>query len=105
MPRTDLRPEDFEMMTMDRAETVALGALGWLAAHEELLPVFMGASGATPDSLKASAGDPAFLTSVLDFVLMDDSWVLEMAAATGLDPKAPFVARQILAGPADMNWT
>ena len=92
-------------MTPVRAETVALAALGWLAGHDELLPVFLGASGATLEALRDGAGDGALLVSVLDFVLMDDAWVLELAETSSVDPQDPYVARQILAGPASAHWT
>ena len=92
-------------MTNDRAETVALKALGWLVGNEELLPVFLGASGADLDTVRTGAQDPAFLMSVLDFVLMDDAWVLELAQAAQIAPEEPFAARQVLAGPGAAHWT
>lgn len=92
-------------MTRDRAETVALTALAWLAGDEDLLGVFLGSTGAAPDDLRARAGDPAFLASVLEFLTMDDDWVRRCAEATGLDPTEPMAARVVLEGPAGMHWT
>lgn len=92
-------------MTSERAEMIALAALEWLAGHDELLPVFLGASGATLEALRDGAGDPALLTSVLDFVLMDDAWVLDLAGSASLAPQEVFTARQTLAGPAGAHWT
>ena len=63
------------MMKQDAAETVALQALGWLAANEDLMPTFMGATGASAEDLRTQAGDPVFLGAVLDFIMMDDAWV------------------------------
>lgn len=92
-------------VSRDAAETFALNVLGWLAGQDDLLPVFLGASGAGLADLKTRAGDPEFLASVLDFVLMDDAWVV--AACTAID--APFDlprdARAALPGGAEVHWT
>ena len=93
------------MATREMAETVGLRALGWLAGHEELLPVFLGASGADLESLRAGAGDPAFLGSVLDFILMDDAWIVEFCDAAGLAYEAPREARHALPGGQERHWT
>ncbi|MFC2969845.1 DUF3572 domain-containing protein [Acidimangrovimonas pyrenivorans] len=93
------------MSSQDAAETLALRALAWLAGNEELLPVFLGASGASLEELKARAGDPVFLGAVLDFLLMDDRWVVAFCEAEGLDFEAPMRARQALPGGAQVNWT
>ena len=92
-------------MQRETAETVGLRALGWLAAHEELLPVFLGASGASLSDLRAGADDPAFLGSVLDFVLMDDAWVAAFCDASGLGYDAPMRARAALPGGGQVHWT
>jgi hypothetical protein len=87
------------------AETVGLQALGWLVGHDELLPVFLGATGVGLDELKARAGEPDLLISVLDFLCMDDAWVAEFCAAAELPPEAPLQARQALPGGAAVHWT
>ena len=92
-------------LSAESAETIALQALGWLAANDELMPVFLGATGASVDDLKAQAGDPAFLGSVLDFITMDDAWVVSFCDTIGLDYTQPMIARQALPGGAQMNWT
>ncbi|MCK0138414.1 DUF3572 domain-containing protein [Aliiroseovarius sp. F47248L] len=92
-------------MTPEKAETTALKALGWLVADEELLPVFMGASGVDQDALRESAGDAAFLGSVLDFLLMDDAWVIRACDALSLPYEHLAIARQVLPGGAQIHWT
>lgn len=92
-------------MQQDRAEEIALLALGWLAGNEDLLPVFMGASGASLADLRAGAADPAFLGSVLDFILMDDAWVIACCEASGMACETLMHARQTLPGGALPNWT
>jgi len=92
-------------MTQDFAETVALGALGWLAGHDELLPVFLGATGASEADLRARAADPEFLGAVLDFLAMDDAWITAFCDAQGLGYDVPMRARAALPGGAEMTWT
>jgi len=93
------------LMTRDTAETLALQALAWLAGNEELLPVFMGATGSSQDDLRAHAGQPEFLASVLDFLLMDDAWVI--ACCDALQQPYPLLmqARAALPGGGQINWT
>ena len=92
-------------MEREAAETVGLRALSWLAAHEELLPVFVGATGASLSDLRSGAGDPAFLGSVLDFLLMDDAWVTGFCRATGRAFTDPAAARAALPGGQAVHWT
>jgi len=87
------------------AETLALRALGWIVGNEEILPVFLGASGTSAGELRARAAEPDFLASVLDFLLMDDAWVVAFCNAAGCGYDEPMVARQALPGGAGMHWT
>jgi len=91
--------------TQDIAETTALECLAWLAGHEELLPVFLGATGASENDLRSGAHDPAFLGAVLDFLLMDDTWVRDFCTSRDLPFEAPMQARAALPGGAEMHWT
>lgn len=92
-------------MNVDSSETIALQALGWLAANDELLPVFMGATGASADDLRQNATDPEFLGSVLDFLLMDDAWVMACCEALNLPYEGLMQARAGLPGGQQMHWT
>lgn len=89
----------------ENAQTVALQALAWLVANEELLPVFMGATGAGADDLRARAGEPEFLSSVLDFLMMDDAWVVAFCDTQGVAYEVPMQARMSLPGGAQVHWT
>lgn len=93
------------MRAFDAAETLALQALGWLVSNEELLPVFLGASGASLADLRGRARDPVFLASVLDFLLMDDAWIVAFCDAAGHSYEAPMAARQALPGGQQTHWT
>lgn len=93
------------MMQQDTAETIGLRALGWLATNEELLPVFMGATGSDSADLRDRASDAEYLCSVLDFLMMDDTWVVEFCDTQGLPYDQLMMARQVLPGGAQINWT
>ncbi len=92
-------------MDNKQAEVRALSVLTWLVANEELLPVFLGATGASESDLRARAGESEFLGSVLDFVMMDDAWVMAYCDGEGLPYETLMRARQALPGGADVNWT
>ncbi|MFC3117511.1 DUF3572 domain-containing protein [Jhaorihella thermophila] len=87
------------------AETLALQALAWLVANDDLRPVFMGASGASEADLRERAGEPEFLASVLDFLLMDDAWVIGFCDTVGEPYERPMQARAALPGGAQVHWT
>ncbi|MEI4263251.1 DUF3572 domain-containing protein [Roseovarius sp. D0-M9] len=91
--------------TRQSAETIALKCLGWLIGNDELMPVFMGATGAGEDDLRTGASDPVFLAAVLDFLMMNDEWVVEFCQAEGLDTEAPMQARVMLPGGQMEHWT
>ena len=91
-------------MSPEAAETLALQALGWLVANDDLRPVFMGATGATARDLRNRAHEPEFLASVLDFLLMDDAWVTAFCDAVGETYDRPMQARAALPGGARARW-
>lgn len=93
------------MNRQEAAETLALQALTWLAGNDDLFPVFLGATGASATNIAADAGEPAFLGSVLDFVLTDDAWVTAFCDAAALPYDAPMLARAALPGGEQINWT
>ncbi|MBT9383449.1 DUF3572 domain-containing protein [Pseudooceanicola sp. CBS1P-1] len=92
-------------MTPKRAEEIALDALTWLAGNEELLPVFMGSTGLSPDDLRRAAGTPEFLGAVLDFLTMDDAWVMAFCQSRALAYDQPLRARMALPGGEQVHWT
>ncbi len=92
-------------MRRDDAETVALKALAWLAADEEMLKHFCAATGSAPAELRSSAADAEFLAAILDFLALDDLWVLGFAAEAGLPPETLAAARAALPGGDLPHWT
>lgn len=92
-------------MTRERAEVIGITAASWLAANEDLLPVFLGATGASEADFRNGLENHEFLGSVLDFILMDDAWIAELSSAAELPMNAPFEARMALPGGAQVHWT
>ena len=92
-------------LTRESAETTALQALAWLAGNEDLLPVFLGATGASEADVRSGASDPVFLGSVLDFLMMDDAWVMQFCDQAQVSYHTPMNARQMLPGGEQVSWT
>lgn len=92
-------------MTPENAQTIAIKALTWIVAQDDLRDVFMGASGVGQDDLRTRLTDPEFQISVLDFLCNDDQWVIGFCDTEGLVYTDPMMARQALPGGAQVNWT
>jgi len=87
------------------AEATALEVLTWLLANDSLLPVFQGSTGVSEADIRAGVDDPVFLGMVLDFVLMDDAWVIAACDARGLGYETVQSARAALPGGDAVHWT
>ena len=83
---------------VEGAQTIALKALGYLAADEDLLEPFFGATGLVVADLRAGAADNAFLAGVLDYFLQNEALLLAFAASEELAPETIVQARQRLPG-------
>lgn len=92
-------------MTTGQAEILALQALGWLAQSDDLLTVFLNATGMAERDLKSRADEPEVLAAVMDFVLMDDAWVMGVSAEAGITPETLLEVRAALPGGGDPHWT
>jgi hypothetical protein len=78
------------------AEIVAIQALSFIAGEPERLGLFLAETGIGPETLRQSAADPQFLTSVLAFVMRDDATVKAFAASAELDPTNVAAALMVL---------
>ena len=92
-------------VSKDAAETLAARALAWIARTDDLMPVFLGSSGMGMDDLRTASEDPHFLGGVLDFLLMDDAWVVAFCDQEGIPYDRPLQARAALPGGAEVHWT
>ena len=82
----------------ERAETIALKALEYLAGDEDALNQFLGATGMAAGDLMKSAGEASFLAGILDYFLQDEALLLAFAGASELAPETIVRARQHLPG-------
>lgn len=89
----------------EAAETLGLDALAWLVGQEDLIGVFLGATGANEADLRSRAADADFLGSVLDFILMDDEWVVAFCDTRGIGYEKVMMARAALPGGEQVHWT
>jgi hypothetical protein len=83
----------------DSARTLAVQALAFIAADSDRLSRFLGITGLGPDNLRTAAADPAFLGSVLDYLVANEELLVEFAADAGLKPEAVVRAHGALYGP------
>ena len=81
------------------AEIVAIQALSFVAGDPERLGLFLAETGIGPETLRTAAADPRFLSSVLDFVMRDDTTVKAFAQVSELDPTNIAAAHQALNDP------
>ena len=92
-------------MNKEIAETRALEVLNWVLSEDDLIQVFMGTTGASQDDLRSNTLNHEFLISILDFVLMDDSWVISCSKFMNIDPSQIQVIKMSLDGGQEVNWT
>lgn len=92
-------------MSRDAAETLGLRAITWLVGQEALLPVFLGATGAGPDDLRAGVSEGAMQGAVLDFLMLDDAWLMQFCDAEGYAYEQVAAARAALPGGEQVHWT
>lgn len=88
-------------------ESLAIDALVFLAEDPERLSRFLGITGLEAQNLRAAAGQPGFLASVLDYLMQDESLLLAFAAQKHLAPEAVArAARKLGVGeaPREGHW-
>jgi hypothetical protein len=85
-----------DRITPEKAEILALEALGWLAGRPEDIDRFLATSGLTVDDLRHAAGEPGLLGSVLDFFLANEPLLLEFCESASISFQAVHVARHRL---------
>jgi Protein of unknown function (DUF3572) len=84
---------------------LAIQALGWIAADDEVFMQFLGATGVGICEVRTRAADADFLAAVLDFLMQDDRWVVAFCDAGGHPYTAVQAARAALPGGMDQHWT
>ena len=84
------------LLTTEGAEAVALLAVGFVAADDELLSQFLAVTGSDVEGLRLRVADRDLLIGVLDFVLADDGAVVAFSRQNGFAPETPLQARERL---------
>lgn len=92
-------------MQQESAQTVALQALAWLAGDEEMLDAFLATTGAEAADLRRRAEEVEFQVAILDFLLMNDAYVIGFCDSAGIAYTTPMTALVALQGGEAMNWT
>lgn len=93
----------------DEAEVLALQAFGWISGQDAILETFLAASGAAAQQIRERLSDPGLrgelLVAVLDFLMLEDGWIMDFCAAAGYAPQAAGQARALLPGGQAPEWT
>ena len=92
-------------MTSQEAEIYALKVTNWLISNQDVLDIFMSSTGVSEATIKSDFHDGVFLAAILDFLLLDDNWVIAASDAMQLEPDAMYSARLLLPGGERVNWT
>ena len=82
--------------TIDDAAALALQALAWSLSEEDRAQRLLDLTGLDPQDLRARAGEPAVLASVLSFLEAYEPDLLECADALEVRPEALVAARERL---------
>ncbi len=88
-----------ERFTKERAETIALDGLAFLAGRPEDLERFLRNSGIDVDELRLRAADPDMLRAVTEFLLSDDTLITGFCQEGSLDPRDVHLANHVLGQP------
>tara|TARA_B100000315_G_scaffold260363_1_gene321154 strand:+ start:858 stop:1148 length:291 start_codon:yes stop_codon:yes gene_type:complete len=81
-----------------RAETLALKAVHFILADDNLQQGFLATSGIAPEDFKALIDTPDFLGGVLDFLLGNEEQLVKFCEECEIDPSEPARARHALPG-------
>ena len=95
--KANMMAEKRGLLTIDAAEKLAIEALGWLAAEPEALGRFLALAGISPETLRAAASDPGFLSGVLDYFISDEASLVAFARHTEIPPERVVAAHRALA--------
>ena len=84
------------LLTAEAAEAVALQAVAFIVADDDLLSQFLAVTGSDADGLRVRVTERTFLIGVLDFLLADESAVLTFCKQNRIAPETPMQAKERL---------
>lgn len=82
--------------SQEQAETLAIGALAFLATDPEALARFLALTGLDPAGLRNAAAEPGFLAGLLDYFLANEALLVDYARDAGVPPDEIARARAAL---------
>lgn len=91
-------------MTPDQAETLALRALAFMAADEDMAGRFAGATGASLAEAPSRLAEAGYLAGILEFLVGEDRWIRAFCDSEGLPYDAPLRALMALPGGRREEW-
>src|SRR5262249_62094472 len=95
-----LRMAKPDLAGRQRAEALAVQALGYIAGEPEQLGRFLALSGLGPDTIRTAARDPQFLAGVLDYLPGDERLLTAFASPARVTPQQVMQAHGMLSGGA-----
>ena len=90
---------------VEAAHILALRVVEFLSRESDHLQVFLGSTGLSADDLRGRLQDPEVLAAAMDFLMLEDRWVLAFAADAGIDPRVIPDLRRHLPGGGSPHWT
>ena len=83
-------------MDMDRAATISLRVLAFLAEDGDRLQRFLNLTGIAPGALAALVPKAHLHAALLEYLLADEPLLLEFCSKEGIDPSHPARALRVL---------
>ena len=83
-------------MDIDRAATISLRVLAFLAEDGGRLQRFLNLTGIEPGALATLATEPHLHAALLEYLLADEPLLLEFCSKEAIDPSQPARALRIL---------
>ncbi|WBY17950.1 DUF3572 domain-containing protein [Erythrobacteraceae bacterium WH01K] len=80
------------------AETLALGALGWVLTDDDRAGRLLALTGLTPDILRERLAERQVQAAVLEFLAQHEPDLVGAAEALGVEPQDLITAHRTLAG-------
>ena len=78
------------------AEVIAIDALAFIAADDDMLSRFVTLTGLDPSTVRSELQKPAFLHGGMHFLVEDERLLVAFAASAGLKPEQVAAAAQAL---------
>lgn len=92
-------------MSTINAQIVAVQSVEWLASNQELLQLFLDVTGCNPTDIQDMVENIEFQTSVLDFLMSDDSLLMAFCDVFGIRYDEIAQVRSQLPGGDVPNWS